>query len=515
MFYARNTRLHPNIPLQDLDQGLAANIADPAWFLTRQWLLGEHQAEDAGTPVAVICNWRSQPISPLPGRSLDPRRVPIEAIVEKQADGTWPPGIRLRTGLSYAKATGLTVPPPATENITINGQSFPRSKLICKDLPEPYAHHNGAWDGRALFRTLKDQNKTHPAFNAVVEDGIDTWVPQRLQFERTFSVGDAQVNLPEHYGGHIDWHSVDLKTVPTTGESKTEAFLPTRFHWHGAPAARWWEIEQTSVDVGAFGPDRGHPATLLLLDLLTAHSDDWFTFPFPARSGELIVLDSAIVRDAFDQTWPIQASQETVMFDTHRPSSDALQALSVWTTVENPLRGESVEEVAVVIDHDSDLVWWIEEKLNGISLSPKPVSGTEPTPTNRGPMDAEAPARKRYRPIGGLREHWHPYRLSEGNTARRVVQGRLADLDQRSVRWLPAAQAKTAQPDSNGVLHALESPLLLGHGLRIQSRWVLARGTDGTPHLWVERQRHSLSLSPSNPLRFDVAVDAPYAAKLR
>ena len=34
----------------DTDEGLRARVADPVWFITRQWQLGELQGEDAAFP---------------------------------------------------------------------------------------------------------------------------------------------------------------------------------------------------------------------------------------------------------------------------------------------------------------------------------------------------------------------------------------------------------------------------------------------------------------------------------
>ena len=47
------SRLEP-LPLSaDLGPALQAAIADPCWFLARQWQFAEFQGEDAGTPIDV------------------------------------------------------------------------------------------------------------------------------------------------------------------------------------------------------------------------------------------------------------------------------------------------------------------------------------------------------------------------------------------------------------------------------------------------------------------------------
>jgi hypothetical protein len=44
-------------------------------------------------------------------------------------------------------------------------------------------------------------------------------------------------------------------------------------------------------------------------------------------------------------------------------------------------------------------------------------------------------------------------------------------------------------------------------GLKLQRRWTLARGADGRPLLWVQRQRLPLQAPPSSRLRFDHLAD--------
>ena len=45
------SRLEPRSREGDMRTTLSARVFDPLWLLTRQWQVGEFQAEDAGTPV--------------------------------------------------------------------------------------------------------------------------------------------------------------------------------------------------------------------------------------------------------------------------------------------------------------------------------------------------------------------------------------------------------------------------------------------------------------------------------
>ncbi|MDP8910419.1 MAG: hypothetical protein M3N47_15170, partial [Chloroflexota bacterium] len=82
--------LEPLAPGTDLDAGLRAAVADPVWFLTRQWQLGEHQGEDASSPVAVRATVSHTPLSfDAADPAMDPTNRPGEALVEGEPGDWW------------------------------------------------------------------------------------------------------------------------------------------------------------------------------------------------------------------------------------------------------------------------------------------------------------------------------------------------------------------------------------------------------------------------------------------
>ena len=73
----------------------SARVFDPVWFLTRQWQIGEFQAEDAGSPVMARVRATNAPLSRIhlgelqpntrtQAPAYDPRVAPLEAIVERR-----------------------------------------------------------------------------------------------------------------------------------------------------------------------------------------------------------------------------------------------------------------------------------------------------------------------------------------------------------------------------------------------------------------------------------------------
>ncbi|HKE95896.1 MAG TPA: hypothetical protein VKB34_16430, partial [Povalibacter sp.] len=88
------TRLEPQSSDADLGLSSQARVFDPLWMLSRQWQMGEFQAEDAGSPVQVRvratnskltrCQIGAIPSGAVQAPAYDPARTPLEAIVERR-----------------------------------------------------------------------------------------------------------------------------------------------------------------------------------------------------------------------------------------------------------------------------------------------------------------------------------------------------------------------------------------------------------------------------------------------
>jgi hypothetical protein len=503
-------RLETTQPFESLNRGFLAEAYDPAWFLGRQWQLGEHQGEDASSPVVVTFVAIHQPVDPHSGDPLrDPTIVPPEAIVESEPGDWWTPGRRIRIGAAAAAEGGL--PPVASAD----------PALLLANLPALYDRFEGhGYDGFLLYQDRVALGLDGIAAFAGVPatEPTDLWDPAELVYSAEFTCGGSTLTMERHSGGQVDWYSVDADgplEMPDPLPATTEV-IPGRMRYPGAPHPRWWQIEDARVDIGGFPPDRSHFATLLLIDLIVAHTDDWFLFPVAAPSGSAVTLAEVCVRDSFGDEWPISPPAGWSLF-----SVTGLEATSllVWPTVSTPLSGPVLEDVVLGIDEDANLLWAVEQRIEGRDL-PTPPRPEALLPAGNGQPVAQA-ARKRYayRPSTPMFPYWHPYTIPEEdvNGRRCFVQGRLADLNQDPPVLLPEPRARvlydpTAVPPEP--VHQIEPSTVPDLGLRLQRRYVLARGTDGLPVLWSQRQRLPLLSPPAPHLRFDVmeeeiGVEAP------
>jgi hypothetical protein len=490
-------RLEADPRLTDLARGFRAETADPVWFLGRQWQLGEHQGEDASSPTGVRYRARLTPIDPIAGQpALDPRRVPAEAIVESEPLDFWTAGRRIRIGrivAAAAAAAGVVLPD--------------EPGLLLAGLPVPYEALDGSGpDGRACWLERGRLGLTDDMFGPALlrppgDEPRDLWDPAEFGYTTTFTAGDASLSLVRHDGGDLDWHSVDAATPlgpPTDAADPIEVY-PSRLQYPGAPLPRWWQIEDGQVDIGGYPPDRAHFATLLLIDLITNHSDDWFRFTVNAAPGHVVTLDEVVVTDSFGDEWTLDPPADWSLFATAGLDP---RSLVLWAVAASPLVGPVLDEVTVGIDEDANLVWAVERRLRGRDVP----ADADPDPDPPATLNASGRAGFAYRPSTRVPLHWHPYVVEEIAGRRRFVQGRAADLSGSAAVLMPAPESDLlVDPSSGGVhpVHQIEPAALPQEGLRLERRAMLARSTDGAPILWTQRRRQPLLTPPALRLRFD------------
>ncbi len=491
-------RLESSHPHEDLERGFRAEVHDPAWFLGRQWQLGEHQGEDASSPVRVSYRASSDDIDPYLGEARwDPSVVPPEVVVESEAGDWWTVGRRIRLGIEASQAL------KAPNALDPNGLADELLLACLFDmLPPPIGDRlrSSAYDGQQLWQHRIELGiQADPAFDQVPADPDDFWDPSRLAYTASFTCRGAALTVDEHDGGHLDWYSVDADRPVTTGLPQPDAVetYPTRFHYAGAPHPRWWQIEDAAVDIGGFPPDRSHFPTMLLVDLLLAHSDDWFTFQVDTRSGVVLSMREVVVTDSFDETFPVSAPPDWSIF---KVKGLAPNSLVVWPSISTTLAGTSLEEVVVGMDEDANLLWGVETRLFGRDVGGKPKELPQ-NPPEPGLVDAGKKS-YRYRPSSDMAEHWHPYDLEVVDSRRVFRQARLANLQTVPPTLMPPAKASLLTLPEPAI-HEIIAAAVPVNGMRIEKRWKLARGTDGSPQLWLQRQRFPLLGPPTSGLRFD------------
>lgn len=514
MTVTSHLRLEPRPHERNLAEGFAAAVQDPVWFLARQWQMGEHQGENASSPVWVDYRLRQRAITAADPR-FDPTVMPAEAIVESEVDDWWTMGRRVRIGARFT-ANASVVADPA---------------LLFRRPTPPYEQFEGAPDGLLVWRRRDVLGLGPDAFpEEVPPDSTPAWDSEHMVYEQTaatsFSALDQALTVRRHRGGRLDWHSVDAG--PTAGgpaeDGAPREAIPTPLAYPGAPSTRWWQIENADVDLGGYPPDSAHAATALLTDLIFSHSDDWFLFPVLASAGHLVAIESVQVRDSFgrtydDVTWPgLRPPVDWTLF-----AVDALTAgdpglrpeeLVLWHVAELPLEGAPVERVQFGLDEQSNLLWAVERIVDGRDVDQRERALPDGPSFNDGvPSGDDREAREyAYVPAQGIGPWWTPYTVSDEGDPRRLVQRRLVDLSRQRPAAMPDPAALVLQADAGSPAHRIAPLAIPSNGIETTRHWSLARDMQGLPVLWVQRQRGPLLSPPARTLRFDVLEQANRAS---
>lgn len=267
-------RLEGRPRTRSFDRSLRAEVRDPLWFLTRQWQLGEFQADDAGSPVSSQMLLERTELTELGAREAPVTafdgQLPLETRVERRPFtfrlGGVPLALDLRLALgrrwekwlAAAFAAG-DVSADYTTNFRETFQ-FP-SPDPNADSDAGLAAHPHVWqsfaavagkralDGGALFEQLTATPPGAPydgvtgiaggdeAFldtlgarlvewfrDLVVpaaEPELDSWDSQRLEYRFRTAAPNADGSARryaarEYHGGRLDWWHLDLDAEDPT-----------------------------------------------------------------------------------------------------------------------------------------------------------------------------------------------------------------------------------------------------------------------------------------------------------
>jgi hypothetical protein len=462
------------------------------------------------------------PIDAVDGQ--DPTIVPAEAIVEGAAHDWWTPGRRIRVG--RAVAPGLS-------------ESQRAATRFAGPLPAPYgAAFSAEVDGQAAWRAGLIA-ADHPALAGFVPGIRDNWRPETLDHAAAFSAGGVTLQVPAHGGGDVDWYSCDASAPlprPDAPRAGAREVIPTRLAYPGAPLPRIWQIEDRASDIGGYPPDRSHLATALLIQLVADHASDWFLVPVPVPNapdgmpvppgiGVVVTLGAVTVRSSFDEVDvltvppgpgdpPSGPDGPAGPWSLVRTAGLDRSSLVLWPTAASPLTGPLLDDVLLGVDEDADVIWAVELVADGLPLAADAESSAALADGRRTGSRSFT-----WSPSTTLPEHWHPYRLEprDGATRRMFVQGRVADLtvEPATLRRGPHSALIGGVPDPSGGGvpagdgHEIEVTAVPYQGVRLERRYVLARGTDGRPVLWRQRRRVPVLAGPTSHLRFDVLREAP------
>jgi hypothetical protein len=514
---------------------LAAGVRDPAWFLARQWQLGEFQGADAGSPAFVQIASHSAKLSSaqIGGSTAALGDNPLlEPLVEREPI-TPDLSTRVELGQSFeallAKAgvsTAVRDQFRAAYPIAPAGASADALTVaflrVCA---------GRAVDGVALYTSAKaaiNNLPATPSIDAATQPTVQKalvafirwvdstwgvvgsgeplgWDATRLEYQVSVtarSTGGGSFTVGGHPDGlaELDWYGFDLQSSTADAPNpSTTSVIPGHVRFRGMPAARWWDIEGSKTDFGAIVPDSRDLAKLLFMDFLLLHGDDWFLAPLGVATGSLCWIDALKVTDVFGVTSAVARADGApgdngwTIFSTTNAAGGLAPFLVIPSAASASLMtGTPIEDVHLLRDETEDMAWAIEHIVEGSTGQLQTESSPPPLTAPTG-----APAPLVYQLSTLLPSSWFPLLPQKANGAIMLLAGTVEGAGKPSGRIVQRLSAP------NFLLPDAEVPRA---GVRVQRLACRARSSDGQAHLWVARRTQIGAGAASSGLRYDLAV---------
>jgi hypothetical protein len=415
-------RLEARPRTHDFDRALKAEVRDALWMLTKQWQMGEFKADDAGSPVFAKIHIKSSRLDTYraAGRAAQAfeENVPLETKVEQKKIPFVRGGreisvdIRLEMGYRWLKML-------AKEGLDFRGAYIATYPFVLpandRGADDIYAHKE-VWqqyeavsgrsvDGYKLYQHLVATGSrasdgitnADPAMSALDGLGVtfkdwvssayyqpedeknNAWLPERLEYafecSSTAETEQTLIKAEEYYQGNLDWYAFDIsrRQADDPGQQKrphTSTFIPAHVQFEGMPDTRWWKFEDGKTSLSDIKPSTTDLSKLLLVEFGLVFANDWFLLPYVLPVGSLANVEGLTVSNNFGETIWIEPAEEAGSDDTvwsmfklasERQDNTLLLAPSAMKVHE----GEPLEEIVLIRDEMSNMVWGIETRVPG------------------------------------------------------------------------------------------------------------------------------------------------------
>lgn len=558
------TRLEPQCSNADIGVSSNARFFDPLWLMTRQWQVGEFQAEDSGSPVqarvratnaALTHCYFGELSADTAAPIYDPMHAPLEALVERRsmraadADDLRMLAFAVDAGLQFLRmleldATGKQYRPAFRAKYTL--QPLPPTPTASADdatLRFVQTMAGRAPDARLLVAAFRHPTTPQIVFDsslniaaadvAVVQqiatswlawyDELfteptsqtdDAWNPPRLEYAVSVSTRlSAQpedtitFSASEFDGGRLDWSSFDVNEMfqlDTTGDHAIvalhETTVPSSVTFRGAPAPRFWEMEDANIAYGLLSVGPTDLAHLLMIEYASSYGNDWYVVPLTIPVGTVTRVDSLVVTDTFgvrnllrplgDPTLSkpyFSMWQSATMHNAGNPLGWPVpNMLLLPPTIGRSIDGAVLEDVICMRDEMANLAWGIEHSIESAIEMPLYLANNSAsitiTPSSSAPITADSVPR--YLLATTVPDNWIPLLPVElddhGTLVSRLKRGAVLQPDGTSK--VHHAQSAALNALGNLLLYDEEIPR---EGVHLTRRRRMTRWIDGSTWVWT------------------------------
>ncbi|GII97466.1 hypothetical protein [Sinosporangium siamense] len=559
------TRVEPRTRAADMSPALSAQTADPAWFLARQWQLGEFQGEDTGSPVSAELTYDTAPLTrvrrdssatpqTIPRSAVDAAltAAPLPALVEREPDAL---ARDLRTSVEAGRhllrllsKAELDRAEPVSGGGTLRAwlhKVYPLAAPVPGDADPATATYLSVLGGRtvdgyAVADTIRTTGGVPPgipttdALRPRMEAVFGAWLEwyrrtfgfgapaatswRRDRMEHRFalsaaftdaSLGEVVLTADEYDGNGLDWQDLDhdpgatLGASPESRNTQKITVIPTVAAFGGMANPRWWEFEDAKIHWGGTAVDTTDLARMLLIEYAAVYAGDHFVIPVELPIGSVTSVRRLRVVDSFGEEHLIGDTDDgfALFRNSHTSGLGSSPHLVLLPTSAGGLNSAPVEEVVFLRDETNNMAWAVETT----------VTGPAGHPVDRHEAEQRAlPGRVTPAESGGaelvysLQDPVPEHWIPLTPVQLRPGVTALDRLDNQR----PTPGGYTAVPALGRVLDAPARLLIPeeevpAEGTRVTRHWRLTRWADGTTHLWLTRAKRPARPQPTPALAFD------------
>lgn len=372
-------------------------------------------------------------------------------------------------------------------------------------------------------------------FSEPVTEADNAWSAPRMEYALTVAgqlsedrFDQRPLTASEFHDGHLDWSSFDLNFEVNLGTDRdhkfgviTETTVPAPVVFRGAPAPRYWELEDARIEYGLMPVGPTDLAQLLMIEYASSYGNDWFVVPLTLPIGSLTAVNSLVVTDSFgvrsllrpigDRTLPTANWSMYQLAHIRRPGEEpplkpASNLFFLPPALGRSLQSPAVEDVLFMRDEMANVAWAIERRIE--SPVEQPVPRTDTTTPADSAADTGAPPRgdatlPRYLLSTTVPNHWIPLLpVQMGEPPDKVVSRlkRGAVLQPDGSHKIHTAHGRILNKDAHLLMFDEEVPR---EGIHVARHYQLARWIDGSTWIWMALRKEVGRGEGSSGLRFD------------
>jgi hypothetical protein len=554
-------RLEARPRAHDFARSLRAEVRDAMWMITRQWQMGELEADDAASPIDVRLLARKLTLDRVQlgtaAAVAYDDRVPMETVVEReripfthslrvQAAQYFlrlhTPGLRTTylprylTAFAFAQSAELEFRGQvdglnlyvATRRYAFDGEKVLaaiRAGTFPADVPVDAGDMLAMQRITAAFVAWFARQYSQPASGAA-----PAWDVSRLSYSMTASAptsDESQVALaaPRYDEGRLDWSSFEVvpraPTLPVSDEDhvfpspqeEAISFLPVRATFDGMPNPRFWEMEERHLNFGALDAQTTDQLLLVFAELGLVYGNDWFVVPYELPVNTLCEVLGFVVTDVFGERTIIRAADQGAGNDWQRWSLFNLsnqgevgsynRQFLLPATVGASLESEPIERVQWIRDDMANMVWAIEEVIP--DATGRGINGHD-AGDKTGVLSVpilDSPAPVRYALGTTVPENWIPFLPVQRAGSVQDIAFQRAAMPQMGFPPRDLVHAKGVLLNEALLPWFVNEEEIPFSGTIITRSFQRVRWYDGRTHVWIGRRRETGRGVGSSNLRFD------------